>query len=824
MTDQTITSVGCELRPVSTDVFLKGLGRPTAPRKTVPATNKKPFPVFLPGRLSDEAANWPPESSGDQPNQFLAKAQHHQQDLLWADRDGTDTCSAEDILQACKRAGLALPCYLVSTSPNRWHLYWPLADGTVSLDESMAAMKQIAEMLSTDSAVASRGRPMRFPDGHKRECGHECVAYQVRSLGKNRGKPWKRMSSKRAAALAAAYRKKSPEPEQLQQEARPVPESGGYRLSTELLEDVIDAMPFSVPGTSTYHVYRDYCWSTFSACLNDGISLDLACDLLARRYHKRAATKGHEPRKILKDFEPKKTGPEKFWKLAWATCRHRLKDTPPSAVAAEEPLLDDTVSAAIEVDSRHSLVDYVGEKTASAIQSAIYGLSAEPETLVLLWLMAIRGALQGGPGVLIRDGYREPLNCYMALVGTPGSAKSPLLAKMVREPLTRVPSVELLPTSDIGPKGSIQQKVAAFGPYCWPDPEKPRGEKDKRQSIDVHVLATQGTSEGLARHLYINGLDFSLDQDPDGNPIEEARLPQPMTIVADELMAFLGNIGAYSRQQASAEVGSLLSYHDGIGRIAVNAGLEHRVNMSHLSLSFGIVGNIQPVKLAELKASGALAGGGFWPRLLLLPAGRVLRQTELPTRPSPGQMEALVESLGAIYDASPLQSGYRLSPEAYELWGALKDVLLDEWERRDGTEAQYRMKQAALTARMAALLHIARGYQKESSISGDTFALATDLVRWAVDASMANHRASMPPVLTPADWRQDCIPDGLDAISMRDLRAEYAQWVGKSKCEPIPGARQRINPAIFGEPLPIPIKNIGPHRLKGFRFPPLESA
>ena len=795
---------GVVLRELTADAFLALLKRPCAPRKSLPS--RKPgesggFPVFQAAAIKPEALQWPvtPPEGGlqaGQHTQFQDQALAGEDLLLWVDWDGSPFSGAAELLTCIATAGLALPVAIVHTSAHNWHAYW-LVDGALPRTTIEAARQQLAAIfqpLGADKQVATGARAMRLPDGHRRADGTYCTAWAVRRAhADGRDRRQKPLPRNRVIVLAGAHWESSgptgptapPGPCGAEQPADSTAQADGglrehsYRLTEQHLLIAVSAMPAWLPGTKTRNEYRDMVWSTLCAAHEARIPLSFAKGALAQRYAVRQSDGSTDVETLHKQWNPQKIGPEKFWKHFWGACGHLAPEAHRRAVEylPEPPEMVPVVT--VETTAR-SLADYLTPELAGWIQDSVWGLQAEPELLALLHLLTTAAVLRGYHTVGIDCGHVAPLNLYAAICGPPGSAKSPLLRKLVHQPLDS----PIFVMDDEGAHETTLMKLAQLdGPYPWPDPHLPRQEKDKRPSVDCHLTASQGTSEGLAKHL-------AICQQPKAADGETERHITCLTMVCDELMGWLGNVGAYStgRGQGSSEVASMLSYYDGYGRTALNAGVEHRCIVPH-RVRFQIVGCIQPEKLAGLKGSGALAGGGFWARLLIIPVGRPMTEEEKPEPPSdPNKvMGDLANHFYDLWEKSPMWAGtWRLGPQARKQWGDLKDRLLLDWENRVGLEAELRAKEASLACRLAALIHCAKGLGGKREITSETFALGANLASWAVEATLASHSSAEPEQLTLVDWRRECLPAGGNC-ELAWIRKSHQEWGrGQKNLKPLP--------------------------------------
>ena len=841
----------------STDakIFLRQIDRRTSPIKQLPTAKPKvaagdpaTFPVYLVNRLKPEASEWPATPDGtDKPTAFSNEALAPLDDLLWVDLDDSAYSSIDELIQAFPGMrigasgptgeGIATPFYAVHTSTNGWHLFWRVTE-QMSTTELELARLGLAYMMGGDPAVAKGARAMRLPDGHQRAGGHVVTWHEFyyprptagRSGGGTKQRPSK-VTPNKVRALGERWLKVCHTPNAESREVKDAAVFNTYRTDEVMLRRVVKTFPACFPGTNTRNLYNAYVWSTYTACYEAGVDLSIAREVLGQFFSERQNEPTTTVEKLLRDWDKAKTTAALYYKHVYAHCRRFLPDG--MEVEGCGTVANGVWSYTKPNDTGLSLEDLFGTEVADDLNAAIYGFSADPEVIAFLWLIAVSGSLQGRQTVLVDHDYVEHLNLYGAICGAPSSGKSPLLDALVYRPMTTTPdqpiykSLEAVklhygnqPISEQNKliyttKLSLQRLVELQGPLGWPEPHVKLTKDDPRQRIPTTLIGTMGTSEGVARHLAVNGLPY----DGKGG----RRQSQPLTMICDELMGWLGNIGAYSTGagKASSEAAALLGYYNGKGRAALNAGRDHRLVVPDY-VKLGIVGCIQPSKLMELRSRSALAGGGFWARLIVVPAGQILTAAERDSlqgpRPVCSSQPALAARLCEIWHESGgcgaleqlkdgrevtpgevnVAGGWGLTPEAHVYWQEqVKDRNLSQFRDQTGEGAEARGKQWGLAARIAALLHIASGdYKDGSNVKLLRMQQAVKLTDWLVDSTLRLYESCQPDQYDLISWRRENCPEGGFA-SITAIRKRYKVCAAASGSNymPLPG---NLTPRLFG--------------------------
>ena len=569
--------------------FLDQLMRSDAPMKRLPSAVAKVadgdpdvFPVFLANKIKPEAVQWPPvPGHGDGPTSFCTQALNDDDDLLWVDIDAAHFGTVREMLDylASKRVAGApgnvlvpAPRVVVHTSTYGFHVYWRAE--SVNRHVAEHARLYLSHVLRTDPAVAKGARAMRLPDGHVRGGGHRVTYSVLRRL--DNGSCVKPVKASKVEWMAREWLNMSHKQDFTKDEVKTKVGMNQYVTDEVMLRRVVKTFEPCFPGTNTRSLYNSYVWSTFTACHEAGIDLQDAKQVLAAYFDERQNDATTTVSKLLRDWNPTATSAALYYKHVYRYCRRFIPDG--VTVEGQGVVANKAWSYTKPESTRLTLEDLFGTEVADDLNAAIYGFSADPEVIAFLWLVAVSGSLQGRQTVLVDHDYVEHLNLYGAICGAPSSGKSPLLDALVYRPMTTTPdqpiykSLEAVklhygnqPISEQNKliyttKLSLQRLVELQGPLGWPEPHVKLTKDDPRQRIPTTLIGTMGTSEGVARHLAVNGLPY----DGKGG----RRQSQPLTMICDELMGWLGNIGAYSTGagKASSEAAALLGYYNGKGR------------------------------------------------------------------------------------------------------------------------------------------------------------------------------------------------------------------------------------------------------------------
>lgn len=320
-----------------------------------------------------------------------------------------------------------------------------------------------------------------------------------------------------------------------------------------------------------------------------------------------------------------------------------------------------------------------------------------PELAVSVFLSAVSGLQNVRSDIDLLDytDFRQPLIVFNAIVAEPSQKKSPLIKKIVSEPL-KVYQREL--------KEKYKQEMLEY--ESLPEEDKPKDKPILRQ-----LSISGGTRAGLR-----DMLD------------KHAKHGWGVLIIADELA---GNIKNKSTTYNIGLEEDELSYYEGNGK---REALKDDMASTEEDVLLSIVGGIQPKVFSQFNDGSDF--NGRWARYNLI--SQPLAPMIIPENP------------GARIDLTPLMAGFykaiatlpelhlRLSPEAEEAMRRLYNTC--EMRR---VEAKTQSMQAlwgkapGKIGRIAGLLHIihqveSRGTVEDVVVSKTTLNLAAKLVRFYI--------------------------------------------------------------------------------------------
>ncbi|MBE9144875.1 DUF3987 domain-containing protein [Planktothrix mougeotii] len=359
-----------------------------------------------------------------------------------------------------------------------------------------------------------------------------------------------------------------------------------------------------------------------------------------------------------------------------------------------------------------------------------------PELAISVFLSAVSGLQNVRSDIDLLDytDFRQPLIVFNAIVAEPSQKKSPLIKKIVSEPL-KVYQREL--------KEKYKQEMLEY--ESLPEEDKPKDKPILRQ------LSISGGSRA--------GLRDMLDK--------HAKHGWGVLIIADELAGNIKNKGTtYNIGLEEDE----LSYYEGDGK---REALKDDMASTEEDVLLSIIGGIQPKVFSQFNDGSDF--NGRWARYNLI--SQPLAPMIIPKNP------------GARIDLTPLLAGFykaiatlpelhlRLSPEAKEAMRRLYNTC--EMRRIEAkTQAVQALwgKAPGKIGRIAGLLHIihqveSRGTVEDVVVSKKTLNLAAKLVRFYIgeaenlygECSQDELAPKLVKIIELAEKRQT-------AISARDVK------------------------------------------------------
>jgi hypothetical protein len=366
---------------------------------------------------------------------------------------------------------------------------------------------------------------------------------------------------------------------------------------------------------------------------------------------------------------------------------------------------------------------------------AVAGSVQVPFDLVAICAIgAVAAAAQGKFCVLIRPGYREPLNIYAVVPLPPAERKSSGL-----EPCKR-PLVDW---------EAEQARVMA------PEISLKRSERATKEKT-IEKLRTRATPETLDESIrQVQKLEEDLPEIPDA----------PRVLIDDTtpeaLAAFMSRQGGTAAiMEAEGGIFEILSGLYTNGRANLNLILKawcgESVTVDRRSRGTIMLHNpclticlcIQPEVLREIAAKPGFRGKGVLGRFLYCMPKSLLGRRPVETKPVPEAVTAayramilhILETPHALNEfGEPQPFDLKLSDEAYRLWVAFSERV--ESELRAGGEFEnirdWAGKLPGQAVRLAGILHVAAETKPaHRSISESTMAAALDLAAVLADHAL----------------------------------------------------------------------------------------
>jgi hypothetical protein len=425
---------------------------------------------------------------------------------------------------------------------------------------------------------------------------------------------------------------------------------------------------------------------------------------------------------------------------------------------ALEALFKKGVRPSIDID------EFLPASLSKHLYVLLNGLKIPPEAVVLTILAAIGGLLP--PGIRVRaKSMSEPVNIWLLLVGSSGTAKSPLLKELVLKPLMKHVIPELDRVND--------QTFKSWQAACE-EGKRSAGPKPRNR----HVLITSATKQGVEAQMASNGLTT------------------PLLLVRDELAGWLKDMSSPVNGASDGEF--YLSAYDESPSVSIFA--DEKLSRNNRGGKLSVIGGIQPEVLGECMPEGL--GNGFFSRPLFvrLPGGR----KELLDDPSPGVLE---NELGQLYKsllhAVPTvdtfhgitpTSVFQLTPQAVNTFIDYFDQL--ESYRVDGISESVEAlwsKAPGQLLRLAAALQVLRAHFKmdqgsnseEDQLPRTSFSLAEKLEH-RVAVTNATLQLAMKLLLvgkTTSEEEHRAVEDSQFAVTKRFL--EVARKKQRSSDRPV---------------------------------------
>lgn len=413
-------------------------------------------------------------------------------------------------------------------------------------------------------------------------------------------------------------------------------------------------------------------------------------------------------------------------------------------------------------------VEILPPAMADLVTSASVALSVPPE-FVAVPLLVLAGAVIGNAWCIeIKKGWREGPSLYAAVVGDPGSGKTPAL-KLALRPINEI-------QKRLADEYREQKRAYDAALAVWEGSNKnTRGAKPEAPTFR-HVWTTDPTTEALASLLVgTKGLAYT----------------------RDELAGWVASMDAY-RSGKGADRQHYLSMW-----AAASIKIDRRSQPDPIIVEnpcLSIVGGIQPDKLPSLVERGD-TDDGFLDRMLW-------------SYPDPGTSywtdagvdEALEQAVTDLFVAlhrlqpyelpsgKPVPHVARLDDRARMAWQQWYDARYVE-SQQDGFEASLKgtwAKLPAQLARVTLILHVAwavdAGQRPSLAIPVETVAAAADMMEYFKEHA----RFSLASVRTSRSTLQERIVRLLGERGPQTTRQLFQAVGGRVKADRLNGALERL--------------------------------
>lgn len=355
--------------------------------------------------------------------------------------------------------------------------------------------------------------------------------------------------------------------------------------------------------------------------------------------------------------------------------------------------------------SRFTFDQLCPPELASALELVSETLPTDDLSAVLAYACGVSGLLKIGTRIACSFDYSVPCNLWVAMVGSSGLAKTPIMQRLLLDPANQI-------RRDL--KDHHSREMQKWSESC-------KGVKrDERQLAPLPLFPQlqDYTPERLAMQL-------------DAHDAKGLGL----LLIRDELSAMLLSVDADERKGRGTAGGQLLELFDGTGSSSIRVGSDGKgSSRSFERCHVSVYGNIQPLKLKEL--INGKDHTGRYARFLMnkLPAIPLALRDEDPTPEQKAAYAAaqqhLAEVAGALFRLPPRE--YELSTDArkaYNRWF----LQIQETALAPTTHPVISAmlgKCGAHALRLAGVLHILWHYNQadQTSVSEDLMRLAIDIV------------------------------------------------------------------------------------------------
>lgn len=380
-------------------------------------------------------------------------------------------------------------------------------------------------------------------------------------------------------------------------------------------------------------------------------------------------------------------------------------------------------------------VDALPAWMANHVSAVAEATQTPPDLAGCLALVALSTAAGGRVRVQIRPGWDEPVNLYSVVVLPPASRKSAVFKAMTRP--IRLVEKELVQQAKADIEAARISRRTAI---------------ELAERAEKAVLAADAASRDAALEAAVNA---AMDIDKTAMPIVPRLIADDATpeavgsLLADHggriaILSAEGGIFATigGRYSGTPNLEIFLKGHAGDLHLVDRQGRESTV-VEEPSITLGLT--IQPIILDNLGRNELFRGSGLLARIMYsLPVNTVGSRLARPT-PAPPHVADLYESrlctlvreLADWTDPAVLP----FTPDADDLMAELQDEIEPRLHPITGSWAylgDWGGKQAGLTARLAALLHLAHHEVGWSgAIDAETFASARRLGDYAAAHALA---------------------------------------------------------------------------------------
>jgi hypothetical protein len=320
-------------------------------------------------------------------------------------------------------------------------------------------------------------------------------------------------------------------------------------------------------------------------------------------------------------------------------------------------------------------VECLPEPVGRFVQEAAAALGCDPAYVAVPAFAVLAGCVGNRRRLVLKSSWRVPCVLWCAVVGQPGSMKSPALGQVA------------------GPLQAHEATVVrAYRDECERcERDAAEGTHSARPEPPARLLLADTTVEAVAKLLVHN--------------------PLGLLLVRDELGGWFSSFGAY-KSGRGGDCQAWLEMYDAGPLLVDRKG--DAVPLSVPRAAISVTGGITPEVLRRVLAEGHV-GDGLAPRFLLVdpPRARKRWTDAAVTESAERGWAALLVSLRALEvdsedDGAPHPRDVSLSPEAKEAWIKWYDRHAERQNDAEGWEASLLSKIESTCARLTLVLHVAR--------------------------------------------------------------------------------------------------------------------